>query len=244
MDSARPNHQTSSVMKTNQNNTTTTKMTMLQECIQAVGGWKLRDSTTYLTEEELKSKPHYEMNRCFYNAIINKNYHYAGKNLRVVFGGFRIGTRFVYGGSDPMLLPRPSVDGGLNVHAWLEDDKGRIYDCLYSELVNQVPKANRKGMKAGVMEGRTRDELKDMNCFYIGYSEMVQLLWVAATFGNMFTQSLTPLDMKDANVQERFVNEMVDAITTSKKKASKFRTDYGQANLNTVRKNLAILCAQ
>jgi hypothetical protein len=214
------------------------KTTMIQEFIQAQKGWKVYD-TVYVNETELKNEPYYEMGCCFYNAIINKNYHYAGMKLRVVFGGFRIGPRFIYGGPDPKTLPLPSQnDEGWDIHAWLEDDEGRIYDCLYDEIVNKVPKANRKAMKAGVMEGRTRDELKDMNCFYNAYNMDSQLLWGVTIFSVFLRKRAAPWDVKHADVHERFINEVVDTVTTSKTKASKFRAEIGQTLFNRIRKEI------
>lgn len=236
MDSAAPTHRTSDSKTITTNvKPQMPKRTMFQEGIESQGGWVLK-TDSIVPVKDLKTKPIYEMNRCFYNAILNKNYYYEGRNLRVVFGAFKIGTRFVYGYADPMTIPRREMNGGCNVHAWLEDDDGRIYDCLYSEIVGQVPKANKKKMKAGVMEGKTREELKDMNCFYLPYASEIQMLWAITLFSFLLSSPGLPYDSGSAAVRERFMNETIDLITTSKSKASKFRVEFGQANFNKLLK--------
>jgi hypothetical protein len=77
-----------------------------------------------------------------------------------------------------------------------------------------------------------------MNCFYNAYDQVSQFIWAMTIYSIFLRKNVSPWDASSDNVQERFVNEMIDVITLSKNKASKFRAEVGQNLLNRIRKEM------
>ena len=76
----------------------------------------------------------YYESHCFINAYLNKRHHYKNKNLKYVLGSLAFNGWCEYGGKDwkkDDFFKKHTAPISFDAHAWLEDEEGNIYDCIF-----------------------------------------------------------------------------------------------------------------
>ena len=93
--------------------------------------------TKLVLAAELKKVPLAVYEKCYTNAVINRDYYYAKLDLKLVVGslalGRGLGACFIY--MDSFLMAALGKKNDTTAHAWLEDSKGNIYDHCFKEYI-------------------------------------------------------------------------------------------------------------
>jgi hypothetical protein len=104
----------------------------------------------------------WELNRCFLNADNHKHGAYKKLNLKLVIGSLGLNGFDEFGGRTwteaEWVSKGKKLGGSWDAHAWLQDDKGNIYDyCFENYIECALIQTGRRGkMFEGLIEGLSR----------------------------------------------------------------------------------------
>lgn len=113
----------------------------------------------------------YEHGYCFINSFINKKHCYKDKNLRFVIGSLALNGWCEWGGvnwTTEKFLANYDGKHSFDAHAWLEDEEGNIYDCVFPEY-NRVALL-RSGKATGFANGTVLEGVSKAKCEQRGLS--------------------------------------------------------------------------
>ncbi len=106
----------------------------------------IQDLVALATEEYLESgKGYYMPDLCSINALVNKHVAYKDLNLEIVGGTLSLDGWEEYGGSNRKSL-QDWLKNHTDIHYWLEDKEGNVYDFLF-EHFNYCAKKHNKYCK-------------------------------------------------------------------------------------------------
>jgi hypothetical protein len=104
---------------------------------------------------------------CYFNAFHNQRGRYKDLNLKVVIGSLGLAGHFEYGGKHHTRAD--FYKNPLDSHAWLEDDKGNVYDYIFPQYAEFARTWGKKPTFATNWEicGMSKKELAEDGLEYI-----------------------------------------------------------------------------
>lgn len=123
----------------------------------------------------------YKLGRCVANAYLNKRHYYKDKNLKLVVGSLGFNGWYEFGGrlwttEDFMKTFKQRDCPSFDVHVWLEDEEGNVYDYIFDEYntISQIRTGKKLKMR-GLLEAKSKRELLRAGLAYVPASESTQV---------------------------------------------------------------------
>ena len=116
---------------------------------------------------------------CFLNALYNKQNAYANKELKIVIGSLGIGKKdpfYEYGNPHwSKVEDFRKAPGMYDIHVWLEDIDGNIYDVVIT-VIHYVAVIKNKSISFKdneIIAGKSREQCERAGLFYVEASKEI-----------------------------------------------------------------------